>query len=408
MVIGFGALYARTTQGLAVTNLNNIVGWGLWVSFYIYFIGLSAGSFLLSSLVYVFDMKKYEPIGRMALFTALLSLMAGLLFILIDIGHMGRFWTVFFNRNWTSVLSWEIHFYIFYFVILVAELWLLMRSDLIKWSQQSAGLSKTICNMLRFGSSDTSATALARDHKLVKYLAIIGIPVAIGVHGGTGALFAVVKANGYWHTGIFPIIFLVSALISGGGLLLFITTFLAKIKNKEEIVNGLAKMVAGFIAIDLLLMGSEFLVGLYGEIPKHMYTFEKLISGDYAAFFWLGQLGLGMLLPLGLLLFKPFKTSNTWLGIAGLSIITGIFFVRLNIVIPPLSVPAFPSLVDAYHATRVTTSYTPSTVEWLSSLVIIAFNLALFTIGYKHLPIYEEESENEPAIYQKHMGINLN
>ena len=59
------------TGGLILANFTSVLPWGLWLSLYIYFIGLSAGSFLLSTLIYVFQVKRFEPVGRMALFQAL-------------------------------------------------------------------------------------------------------------------------------------------------------------------------------------------------------------------------------------------------------------------------------------------------------------------------------------------------
>ncbi len=133
--VGLAALWLRVVNGMAVTNLTSLIPWGIWVAFYIYFIGLSAGSFLISTMIYVFGLKRFEPIGRIALFSAFISLSTGLVFILIDLGHMERFWTVFFNRSSTSVLEWEIHFYNLYLAILLSELWLLMRRDLIRKGQ---------------------------------------------------------------------------------------------------------------------------------------------------------------------------------------------------------------------------------------------------------------------------------
>ena len=61
---GLAALYFRLDRGLGVTRLGSVVPWGVWVAFYIYFIGLSAGSFLLSTLIFVFKNKTLEPVGR--------------------------------------------------------------------------------------------------------------------------------------------------------------------------------------------------------------------------------------------------------------------------------------------------------------------------------------------------------
>jgi len=362
MLLGALALVVRVVDGLRVTNLTQVVPWGLWVAFYIYFIGLSAGSFLLSTLIYVGGVKRFEPIGRLAIFTAFVALQAGLLFILLDLGHLERFWTVFLNRNPNSVLEWEIHFYILYMVILIAELWLLMRRDLVRWANEKTGWQKMLYRVLTFGSWDVSDKALEEDLRLVKLLGLVGIPVALGVHGGTGAIFAVVKARPYWYTGLFPLIFITSALASGGALLTFIAAFLAHLEERvrRDLVGGLGKLVAALLGVDLLLIASEFLIGLYGAIPDHLATYNTIMFGPFWWVFWVLQLGIGAALPLILLLNKRTSSNLNWIGVACAMIVIGIVGVRLNIVIPPLTRP----LVEGFD-----TAYTPFTVATVPSFI---------------------------------------
>lgn len=80
-VVGLYGWYVRFTDGHVKANYGSIVPWGLWVAAYIHFIGLSAGTFLISSLVYVFNFKKFERIGNLAVFTALVTLLMALLSI---------------------------------------------------------------------------------------------------------------------------------------------------------------------------------------------------------------------------------------------------------------------------------------------------------------------------------------
>ncbi len=375
-VVGLAALYVRTVQGLRVTNLNSLVPWGLWVAFYIYFIGLSAGSFLISTMIYVFGLKRFEPIGRLALFAAFIALSTGLVFILIDLGHMERFWTVFVNRSGTSVLEWEIHFYNLYLAILLAELWLLMRRDLIRRGEQKDWIGLT-CRSLALGSKDLSDESAAKDMRMVKILGTLGVPVAIGVHGGTGAIFAVVKARPYWYTGLFPLIFIVSALASGGALLTFIYAFFGrKDRDHPALVTALGKMVAGFLALDLVFLGSELLVGLYGNVPDHVAVYRAIMFGPFWYVFWLGQLGLGALVPLFLVSSQRTGNSVGWVGVASALIVVGIVGVRLNIVIPPFTVPLLPGVDTAYPLGRFSTFDFTGFASVLFGLAIILFVLA--------------------------------
>lgn len=150
-VVGLATLIYRMGHGLSVTRLGSVVPWGLWVAFYIYFIGLSAGSFLLSTLVFVFKNKTLEPVGRLAVLQAFVCLLTGLVFILIDLGHWERFWHVIIYPQWNSVLAWEIWFYNFYIVLLLVELRLLMRHDLARWAEAACGWRRFFYRTLSLG-----------------------------------------------------------------------------------------------------------------------------------------------------------------------------------------------------------------------------------------------------------------
>jgi molybdopterin-containing oxidoreductase family membrane subunit len=396
MLIGALALVVRVIDGLKVTNLTQIVPWGLWVALYIYFIGLSAGSFLLSTLIYVGGVKRFEPVGRLAVFTAFVALVAGLLFIWLDLGHWERFWTVFFNRNPNSVLEWEIHFYILYLVILVAELWLLMRRDLVQWAQEKKGWLGTLYRLMALNSRDVSDQALQDDMRVVKLLGVIGIPVAIGVHGGTGAIFAVVKARPYWYTGLFPLIFITSALASGGALLTFIAAFFSRLEEKERnaLVAGLGKLVAALLGVDLIFIASEYLVGIYGAIPDHLATYNTIMFGPFWWVFWILQLGIGAVLPLILLAHKRTNTNLIWIGLASAMIVIGIVGVRLNIVIPPLTRPLVEGFDTAYRPFTVAPSVSafPAALDkilayatWAGGLVLLVAIGALILFAAQKL-----------------------
>lgn len=381
MLLGVLALGVRVTDGLGVTNLTQIVPWGLWVALYIYFIGLSAGSFLLSTLIYVGGVKRFEPVGKIAIFTAFVALLAGLLFILLDLGHMERFWTVFFNRNPNSVLEWEIHFYVLYMVVLIAELWLLMRRDFVQLAKTKNGWQKTLYTILTFGSTDVSDKALQDDMRLVKLLGIIGIPVALAVHGGTGAIFAVVKARPYWYTGLFPLIFITSALASGGALLTFVAAFFVQLEEtaRRELVSSLGKLVAVLLAIDLVFIASEFFIGIYGAVPDHLATYNTIMFGPFAWVFWILQLGIGAAIPLILLTNKRTNNNLTWIGLASLMIVIGIVGVRLNIVIPPLTRPLVEGFDTAYapFTAVASPSAVPASLDQIFSYVTWGGGLVL-------------------------------
>jgi Ni/Fe-hydrogenase subunit HybB-like protein len=361
-LIGVYALGVRLVEGLGISNINSIVTWGLWISFYIFFIGISAGAFLLSTLVYVFGFKKYEKTGKIAVFTALLALLAGLGFVSIDLGHIERFFYVFVSPSATSVLTWVIYFYTAYVVLLILELVFLLRKK-------------------------TSPGRIEGDKKTIRILGIIGIPIALIVHGGTGAVFAVTKGQEYWFSGLFPLIFIISALASGGALIAALYAFLGKRDpNHASTTKGIAKIAAWFLIFDLALIFLEFLVTRYGGVPGGLKVLEAIVAGPNWWIFWIIQILIGVIIPL-VLIFSPASRSPKWVGVAGILIVIGVIGVRWNIVVPQLSVPSFEGITEAVSDSRLTTNYIPSLIEWGSSLGILGIMTIIFSLGYRGLPL---------------------
>jgi molybdopterin-containing oxidoreductase family membrane subunit len=394
--VGLAVLGYRFVAGLGVTRLGTVVPWGAWVSFYIFFIGLSAGSFLLSTLIFVFRMEKLEPVGRLALLQAFACLALGMAFIFIDLGHWGRAWHIMVYPQWGSILAWESWLYVGYLAIIAGETWLLMRCDLSQWAKATRGLPARIYRTLAFGfqcPADAAGKADCdrRAAMHIRLLALIGIPVALGVHGGTGAIFAVVKARPGWNGPLFPLVFIVSALVSGGGLLMFLRAFvMPDPRTDRETMPLIAKLTVGFLVFDLTLMLLEFLVGIYGGIPDHLAVFRRIAVGPFWYIFWILQLLIGAAIPL-LILFRKSGYHPKRMGVAGLLIVAGILGVRMNIVIPALSVPVFRGYDIAINSARMNWLYVPNWIEWLSSLGVIAAAALVFLWAVRRLPMSEHQ-----------------
>ncbi len=385
--IGLIGLYQRLTLGHEAANYGSYVPWGLWVAAYIYFIGLSAGAFLLSTLVYVFHVERLEKIGKLALFTALVTLVAALFSIWLDLGHPERAWRLILRTNFRSIMGWMIWFYSAYFALLVVELWSAMRADLVA-CRQEPGLKGTLCRWLSFGSQDLSPEAIQRNQRLLRILGSIGVPLAVAFHGGVGALFGVVGARPYWHGGLTPITFLVGALTSGSALLTFVTTIWGPDRGTEEhrrLVIFLGQIVLGLLAFDLLLEWAEYSIGLYSAVPAEAESLRLVLFGQYWWVFWIIHLAIGAVLPLILLAFLG--RSVPVVAIASALIAITFLSVRLNIVIPGLAVEELEGLRNAFTGPGLTFDYFPSPMEWLFFLWTVSLAGLLFLIGCSLLPI---------------------
>ncbi|MFQ5420804.1 MAG: NrfD/PsrC family molybdoenzyme membrane anchor subunit, partial [Anaerolineae bacterium] len=163
-VVGLYGLYARLAFGHTDADYGSYIPWGLWVAGYVYLIGLSAGAFLLSTLVYVLRVKVLEPIGRLALFTAVTTLIGAMILIFLDLGHPERAWRLALHTNFRSIMGWMIWLYTIYFILLLVELWFATRADLVACSDKP-GWTGRICRFLAFGSKDTSPEKAEQDRK---------------------------------------------------------------------------------------------------------------------------------------------------------------------------------------------------------------------------------------------------
>ena len=384
LVVGAYATYQRIVQGMASTNMSSITPWGAWVAFYIYFVGLSAGAFLVSTLSNVFEMEGLHKVDRDALFAAIIAMVAAMLFVWIDLGRMERLFNPFLHRNLTSPLSWEVHAYVAYIGVLSSELYFSMRADLVRVSEAGTGYRSKLAGLLTLGRTDLSEAAIAADRKWLKRFGIVGIPLAIFfVHGGTGVLFAVAKARPYWNSGLFPIIFVISAVVSGTALVMAVYVLRRKFFDGGpvdlDLLNRLGQLLLAFILADAAFTAIDALIALTTLERLEVGTWLLLAFGKMAWSFWGIMVGLGWVLPAALTSRRKWRRRPWLMVLAGISVVVGIVGVRFNIVVPPLILPVMEQLP--------TGDYFPSLVEWATSFGIVAVGLLLYTIGAELLPL---------------------
>jgi molybdopterin-containing oxidoreductase family membrane subunit len=402
-VVGFvllaGGVYGwimRLAFGHIDANYGSVVTWGLWVAAYIYFIGLSAGAFLISSLVYVFNVKRFEQVGRLSVLTALITLILALLSIWADLGHEWRAWHVMVYPNFSSLMAWMIYLYSGYMVLLFSEFWLLFRRDFVVGAGLN-GWRGRLNGILALGSKDLSQAAVKRDEKLVKILATVGVPLAICFHGGVGALFGVVAARPHWHSGLFPILFLLSALVGGGALLVVISDIFQKgWKVTNDVIITIGKLVLGLLLLDVIFQVSEFLVAYRGGIPSHIAGLDLVVKGHYWWVFWIWQNLIGTVIPV-IILVLPTRKDHRWVSVAAFLIAAGLFGLRLNIVIPGLAVEEVEGLSRAIASNRVNLVYFPSMIEWLVTAGIVGLGMLMFGFGELFLPEIHKPIHKEGA-----------
>lgn len=350
---GLVGVWQRLTEGHTLAGYGSYVVWGLWVAAYAYFVGLAAGAFLFAALVNVLKVKLLMPLTRAALWTSFCSIGAAVLAVLFDLGHMGRAFNVFTSPNFASMMTWMIWLYTAFAILLALVAWFTYKGNV----------------------------------GVLNALYTIGIPLAIAFPGGGGALFATLSAKPYWHQPMYPIFFVIGALLSGVALLAAIAAVMWP--KRTAMLKTVGQVVLTLIAVDLLLEWAEFSIPLWYGVNPEKDVLLQVLTGQYWWVFWIVHILLGSLVPIALLLRKP--GSAAAVGAAGALAATTFLAVRLNIVIPGQVTPELKGLERAFSDARLTFAYQPTTHEWLVLLFLVSLGLGVLWLGFRFLPLIDKK-----------------
>ena len=368
------------------------IEWDLLIVIYPYITGLVAGAFIVSSLYHVFGLTKLKPVARFSLITALAFLLVSPLPLIIHLGHPERAMEMFLRPNLISAMSGFGYIWFMYLLLVIAEVWLVFRPDIIKYMKSSEGIKKTIYAALSLGVHEISEKSLAIDKKLIRVLAIVGIPAACLLHGYVGFIFGAIKSNAWWSTSLMPIIFLLSAIVSGIALLIVLYALTMKVRKApldHDCIHSLALWLGGFLTLALALEGLEVLTMLY-ESEESWGIIRELIT-QRIAFTYIGiQFLLGSILSLLILgsaeLIKLSESTKTALRLLSSAfILIGVFAMRWNVVVGG-------QLMS--KSLRGFTSYSPTLLGeggLIVAAVIMILPFVIFAIISYLIPPWQEE-----------------
>ena len=210
--------------------------WSLLIVLYPYITGLVAGAFILASLERVFKVEAVRPTYRLALLTALAFLLVAPLPLQLHLGHPERSFEMYLTPHRSSAMAMFGFVYLWYLmVVLLLEIWLEYRADIVRLAQTTTGLTRLIYKALTLGSENVSPAARRIDDKVGYAVTVIGIPSAFLLHGYVGFIFGSIKANPWWSTPLMPIVFLFSAMVSGIAAVLLL--YMASMKVKKMAID---------------------------------------------------------------------------------------------------------------------------------------------------------------------------
>ena len=315
--------------------------WGVLIVLYPYLTGLVAGAFILASLVRVFKAEAIRPVYRLALLTALAFLISAPLPLLAHLGHPERAMEIMTTPHVTSAMAIFGYVYAWYLMaILLLEVYFDYRKDMVLRAEESGPIMRFVYTILTLGVKDISHGAVEFDERAGRFLAIIGIPSAVLLHGYVGFIFGSLAGNPWWDSVLMPVIFILSAIVSGIAmvfLLYMLTSWFRKTRLDMACLNAIGRYLMFALIFDLTLETLDIVHRMYeaGE----WFDILRLLSSGYLYYTIFGvQLFLGGIVPLvGLALLQVAKLKDVvkvryYFGMAAL-ILIGVFTMRWNVVI---------------------------------------------------------------------------
>lgn len=359
-VAGIAAWIYQLTQGLGVTGMSNGTSWGLYITCFMFFVGLSAGGLIVASSASVFHVAEYKKVALPAVILSTVCICCAGMFVLIDLGGIARVWRILTGPNFVSPLFWDICVISLYLVINVVYL--------VFMTSKKPGAQEKVAIVSRFA-----------------------LPVAILVHSVTAWIFGLENAREGWYSALMAPLFVASAMDSGLALLILSLLGLNKsgrFKTDKKLISNLAGLLAVCIAIDGYMVGCEVLTMAYPGAAG-AETLAIMTTGATAPFFWF-EIVVGVLIPFILFVFSKNRARMGLVTVASVCVVVGVFFKRVWLLFTSFmtyNITGAPGVISgsssAAHAVgtdawAIASSYAPTWVE----LVVVAGVVALGVLAF--------------------------
>ena len=372
-VVGIVLWMKQLNGGMIQTGMRNFNSWGLYITNFMFFVGLSAGGLIISSIPKAFGMKDFGGIAKIAVMTSIAATVAAIGFVIVDLGGPARVWELFVYSNLTSPLMWDIIVILVYLILSIILLWAMVGEEKGKVS-----------------------------HKALRVLSVVSLVTAVLVHSVTAWIFGLQAGREMWHTALLAPWFVSSALVCGTALVIVAVVALRAagyLKWEQANLARLAKLLGAFVAVDLYFFGCDLLTSGFPQ-GSGKAVVDMLTSGVLAPFFWVEIIGC---IIAAIICFVPKLRTNALMVVAAVLAIAAIFCKRVQLLVGgfqianiesagPVSSLTLPGagngiIGDAYSQMI----YWPTGLEFGIACGVIALGVLVFLLGVKFLPLKPKE-----------------
>lgn len=387
-LIGWGgyAWWIQIQHGLQTTGLNNTIIWGLYISNFVFLIGISHAGILISATVRLMNLEKYKPVARMAEVLTVVGLLMAVLSVVVDLGRPDRIISMFMNLKVVSPLAWDLIFISLYFTFSAFYLFVSLKDDIIHCTEKVGRLGGLYRVLTKIYNVITPKDE-QKYQRMLWWIALIILPFPVFGSGMVVPfIFSMLVARPAWNVPFFGPYFLTAAIVSGVSTVTFIAVAFRRIFDWEdvipsELIVGLGNFLKIGIPVYVYFTFVEQFTIQYVQEHADLAVSNYILQGPYAPYFW-GMILFGFIVPELILIFP--KTKNVkGVFLASLLVTAALWLKRIIIVVPALVFPNIPYEIGVY---------VPTWVEW--SLIAGIFGLGglIYAIFVKLFPIVELEA----------------
>ena len=378
-IVGIGCWVFQLVAGLGITGMSNTNSWGLYITMFMFFVGLSAGGLIVASSASVFHIAEYKKVSIVAVITSTVCICVAGMFVLVDLGGIQKVWRILTGPNFASPLFWDICVITCYLAINVVYLVLMV--------SKKPGASDKVAIVSRFA-----------------------LPVAILVHSVTAWIFGLQIAKEGWFTAILAPIFVASAMDSGLALLVLVLAGLNKsgrFKTEKSLLASLAGLLCVCIAVDAYFIGCEVLTMGYPG-AEGLDTLAVMTTGATAPFFWF-EVVFGLAVPFCILVFAKNRANMKLVIVSCALVVLGVFCKRCWLLLTSFAAPnimggpgtplgTFAAQEGGLGMWSVYGSYAPTVPEILIAIGVVSVGvLGFMVLCHKLLPSDNGSAREETA-----------
>ena len=382
LAVGLASAATVFIRGLQVTNLTDLVPWGLWIGIDLSSIALAAGAFTISALVYLLRIKKLMPVAKTAVYLGLIGYTMAVLTLLLDIGRPDRFWHSMAYWNIHSPL-WEVTMCVtLYLSVLLLEVTPIVGgSDMVQ--SRWPGIGGRMVSV----------------HKLAPILAVVGLCLSMLHQTSLGVTYGVLRGRYAWNRPTVAVLFIVSAVAAGPAMVVFASQVTSRItsraKIKPELLNIVAKYIGWVLVAYLFLRVWDLLFLSYNVESTGSETWTYLTQGTLAINFWVGEMLIGIIIPMLILLVPSWRKNARLQILATGMVVIGLILYRwdTNMLGQMVVYSYLPQ-----NAAALFTSYLPSLIEIGAGSGVVAYGLLVFSIGVRYFRIIDHHEVHEEHV----------